>query len=136
MHLHLALAQFRPDKGNPAAGLDRIADCFGRLNGLATTPDLVVFPETATTGYFLEGGVREHAVTADQMLDSLAEAWTRAPGSSRSMDAVIGFYERHEHHLYNSVLYAELGTDGPRLVPRWMVLARARAETDDQRHLE
>lgn len=116
MHLHLALAQFRPDKGNPAASLDRVADCFGRLNGLATAPDLVVFPETATTGYFLEGGVREHAVTAGQMLDHLAEAWARAPGSSRSIDAVIGFYEEHDQHIYNSALYAELGPEGPRLV--------------------
>lgn len=116
MHLHLALAQFRPDKGNPAASLDRIADCFGRLDDLATAPDLVVFPEAATTGYFLEGGVREHAVTAEQMLDRLAQAWMRAPGSSRSIDAVIGFYEQDGHHIYNSVLYAEFGPEGPRLV--------------------
>ncbi len=115
MHLDLALAQFRPDKGDPASSMDRIADCFGRLNGLDAAPDLVVFPETATTGYFLEGGVREHAVTTGQMLDRLAEAWARAPGSVRAIDAVIGFYEKHDDHIYNSALYAELGPDGPRL---------------------
>ncbi|TDJ47339.1 MAG: NAD+ synthase [Gemmatimonadetes bacterium] len=95
--------------------MDRIADCFGRLNGLDAAPDLVVFPETATTGYFLEGGVREHAVTTGQMLDRLAEAWARAPGSVRAIDAVIGFYEKHDNLIYNSALYAELGPDGPRL---------------------
>ncbi|TFG62419.1 MAG: NAD+ synthase, partial [Gemmatimonadales bacterium] len=116
MHLHLALAQIRPDKGDPAAGLDRVSDCFGRLNGLATAPDLVVFPETATTGYFLEGGVWEHAVSVGQMLDQLDTAWTRASGQKRPIDAVIGFYESHENHTYNSALYAELGPDGPRLV--------------------
>lgn len=115
MHLDLALAQFRPDKGDPASSMDRIADCFGRLNGLDAAPDLVVFPETATTGYFLEGGVREHAVTTGQMLDRLAEAWARAPGSVRAIDAVIGFYEKHDNLIYNSALYAELGPDGPRL---------------------
>ena len=116
MHLHLALAQFRPDKGDPASSLDRIVDCFGRLNGLETAPDLVVFPETATTGYFLEGGVREHAVTTGQMLERLAEAWARAPGPVRPIDAVIGYYERHGDHIHNSALYAELGPDGPQLI--------------------
>lgn len=115
MHLDLALAQFRPDKGDPASSMDRIADCFGRLNGLDAAPDLVVFPETATTGYFLEGGVREHAVTTGRMLDRLAEAWARAPGPVRAIDAVIGFYEKHDNLIYNSALYAELGPDGPRL---------------------
>jgi NAD+ synthetase len=115
MHLDLALAQFRPDKGDPASSMDRIADCFGRLNGLDAAPDLVVFPETATTGYFLEGGVREHAVTTGQMLDRLAEAWARAPGPVRAIDAVIGFYEKHDNLIYNSALYAELGPAGPRL---------------------
>lgn len=116
MHLHIALAQIRPDKGDSAASLNRVTDCFARLNGLATAPDLVVFPETATTGYFLEGGVREHAVTVEEMLGHLDVAWSRASGTQRPVDVVIGFYESHEHHVFNSALYAELSPDGPRLV--------------------
>jgi NAD+ synthetase len=96
--------------------MDRVSDVFARLNRLPAAPDVVVFPETATTGYFLEGGVREHAVTAEQMLDRLHQAWSRAPGAERTLDVVIGFYEQHEHRIYNSALYAEVGGDGPRLV--------------------
>jgi len=116
MSLQLAIAQFRPEKGNTAASLDRVSDYFARINGLATAPDLVVFPETATTGYFLEGGVREHAVTAEKILEQLSDAWSRAPGAHRPIDVVIGFYETHDNHIYNSALYAELGPGGPRLV--------------------
>jgi len=116
MTLHLAIAQFRPEKGIPAASLDRVSDYFARINGLETAPDLVVFPETATTGYFLEGGVREHAITAETMLEQLSEAWSRAPGAHRPIDVVIGFYESHDNHIYNSALYAELGPGGPQLL--------------------
>ena len=116
MHVHIALAQFRPDKGDSDASIERISELLGGLKGQPELPDVVVFPESATTGYFLEGGVREHAVTAKQMLDRMQRAWDNAPGPARSIDAVIGFYEQHEHHTYNSALYAELGGKGPRLV--------------------
>lgn len=116
MQLHIALAQFRPTKGDPEASLDRVSKWFGRLKSRAAPPDLVVFPETAMTGYFLEGGVREHAVTAEVMLERLSDAWERAPGPPRSFDVAIGFFEEHDHRLYNSALYAELRPSGPRLV--------------------
>jgi len=116
MHVHIALAQFRPDKGDSVASMDRVSDVFARLNRLPEAPDVVVFPESATTGYFLEGGVREHAVTAEQMLDRLHRAWSTAPGADRPVDVVIGFYEQHEPRIYNSALYAELGGADPRLV--------------------
>ncbi len=55
MHIEIAVAQFRPVKGNPAASLDRIEDSFARLLERESVPDVVVYPETALTGYFLEG---------------------------------------------------------------------------------
>lgn len=116
MQLHIALAQFRPSKGDPGASLERISGWFGRLKSQAAPPDLVVFPETATTGYFLEGGVREHAVTAEVMLERLYRAWAKAPGPPRSFDVAIGFFEEHDHRLFNSALYAELGPSGPQLL--------------------
>ncbi|MFW6085196.1 MAG: hypothetical protein ACODAA_08285, partial [Gemmatimonadota bacterium] len=122
MQLKIALAQFRPSKGDLDASFERIAECFGRLRTESRTaddrlPDLVVFPETAATGYFLEGGVREHALTVDEMLDRLGEAWRRArgvpdgagaadgrapPDTHDRLDVAIGFYERHGSGLYNS----------------------------------
>lgn len=115
MHLHIALAQFRPSKGDPDASLSRIAEWFGRLEARAEVPDVALFPETAVTGYFLEGGVREQAMTADEMLGRLEDAWRSAPGSGRPLDVAIGFYEVRDGRFYNSALYAELGPDGARL---------------------
>ena len=116
MHVHIALAQFRPTKGDPAASMERVSGCFERLKALPESPDLVLFPETATTGYFLEGGVREHAVSAPEMVEHIQRAWKDAAGGHDPIDVCIGFYETHDGRLYNSALYAELGPDRPRLV--------------------
>ena len=64
-------------------------------------------PETALTGYFLEGGVRDLAVTADQLFDDLSRQHEEA--GIPSLDLAIGFYEVHGNRLYNSGLYATLG---------------------------
>jgi len=117
MDLHIALAQFRPTKDDPDASFARISEWFGCLKAAdGDRPELVVFPETATTGYFLEGGIQERALSAEAMLARLGDAWERAPGPARPLDVVIGFYERHGDRLYNAALYAELGAGAPRLV--------------------
>ncbi len=115
MLLRIAISQFRPSKGNLEETLSRIEEVLARVKAMDTAPDVVVFPETALTGYFLEGGVREHAVGAHALLDQLAERYARAPGPDRPVDIVIGFFEEFEHRIYNSSLYAELGSE-PRLV--------------------
>ncbi len=75
-----------------------------------------VYPETALTGYFLEGGVREHAVPAMSLATDLAERYARAGGDGRALDVVLGFYEVWGHRLYNSAMYLELGATEPRIV--------------------
>ena len=60
--LTLALAQFQPKKGDYAGNVARIVACLTQAAALEPRPRLVCFPETSTSGYFLEGGVREHAV--------------------------------------------------------------------------
>src|SRR2546427_5771958 len=60
----IAIAQIRPTKGEYAANLQRIGGVLAQLAKLEPAVDLVVFPETATSGYFVEGGVRDVAVTA------------------------------------------------------------------------
>jgi NAD+ synthetase len=116
MHIEIAVAQFRPVKGKPAASLDRIEDSFARLLERESVPDVVVYPETALTGYFLEGGVREHAVPAMSLASDLAERYERAGGGGRPLDVVLGFYEVWGHRLYNSAMYVEMGATEPRIV--------------------
>jgi NAD+ synthetase len=70
----------------------------------------VVFPETATSGYFVEGGVKELAVTAGTLARDLAAAYQ---GGGPEIDVTVGFYERFQNHIYNSALYATLGKKKP-----------------------
>src|SRR2546428_10362029 len=60
----LAIAQLRPTKGDYGANLQKIGGVLAQIAKLDPPADLVVFPETATSGYFVEGGVRDVAVTA------------------------------------------------------------------------
>ncbi len=116
MHLEIAVAQFRPSKGDLGSSLDRLEDTFAAIKSLETAPDVALFPETALTGYFLEGGVREHAVPALRMATHLAERYASAAGPERRLDVAIGFYEVWGHRLYNAALYVELGAGDPRVI--------------------
>src|SRR3989442_2446526 len=60
----LAIAQLRPTKGDYNANLQKIGGVLAQIAKLDPPVDLAVFPETATSGYFVEGGVRDVAVTA------------------------------------------------------------------------
>lgn len=106
--LTLALAQFQPKKGDYAANLARIGALLHQAAALPVPPRLVCFPETSLSGYFLEGGVREHAVTAGQLAADLHRAYT-----GTSVDVCVGFYEVWQNTLYNSALYVSLGEAVP-----------------------
>ncbi|HET9707167.1 MAG TPA: NAD+ synthase [Gemmatimonadales bacterium] len=108
--LKLAISQFRPMKGAYAANLERIGAVLAEASALDVRPDLVVFPETATSGYFVEGGVKEVAVTAGTLLADLARVF---PAGAAPLDVAIGFYERYQNHFFNSCLYATLGGKAP-----------------------
>ncbi len=95
--------------------MDGIQEAFGRIKTRDPAPDIALFPETALTGYFLEGGVREHAVTAMWLASELAARYARAKGAERPLDVAIGFYEVWGHRLYNSALYVLLGDGEPRI---------------------
>ena len=105
--LRLAIAQIRPQKGAYEQNLCRIGALFREVGGWPDPPELVIAPETALTGYFLEGGVRELAVSADQLFDDLSRQHEEAGISP--LDIALGFYEVHSNRLYNSGLYATLG---------------------------
>ncbi len=106
--LTLALAQFQPKKGNYPANLARIGSLLTQAATLEPRPRLVCLPETALSGYFLEGGVREHAVTAGQLAADLHRLYAGPP-----VDLCVGFYEVWRNKLYNSALYVSLGEAAP-----------------------
>lgn len=105
--LRAAIAQFRPDKGEYAANLARLGEVFREVGQWAEPPGLVVAPEAALTGYFLEGGVQELALPAERLFEDLARVH-RESGAPQ-LDIALGFYEVWRNHLHNSALYASLG---------------------------
>ncbi|HEY9505774.1 MAG TPA: NAD+ synthase [Gemmatimonadales bacterium] len=105
--LRLAIAQLRPHKGAYEENLCRLGAYFREAGGWADPPDLVVAPEAALTGYFLEGGVRDLAVTAERLYQDLSRQHRDA--KAPPLDVALGFYEVHRNRLYNSALYARLG---------------------------
>ncbi len=110
--LQLALAQFRPRKGAYRENLGSAGEVFGRLAAPdSSSPRMVVFPEAAFTGYFLEGGVRDLAVSADQFFEDLSREHARV--KAPPVDVVAGFYEINRNRLYNSALVASLGGAAP-----------------------
>jgi predicted amidohydrolase len=104
--LNAALVQFKPRKGDVAANLASMRAVFAQL--APSEPDLIVFPEAALTGYFLEGAVYELATDAPAMAARIDEQW-RASGATRPCDVVAGFYENVEGTFHNSAIYARCG---------------------------
>ncbi|HUF75409.1 MAG TPA: NAD+ synthase [Longimicrobiales bacterium] len=113
--LRVALVQFKPRKADPRANLERVRQIVVEESAHA---DLVVFPEAALSGYFLEGGVAEASLSVDRLVE-----WLGAPRADAA-DLVLGFYERWRRRLYNSAAYLEPvdGTWAVRHVHRKMFL--------------
>ncbi len=75
--LNFATLQFSPKKGEYPANLERLGAIFAQLDTADPRVDVLHLPETALTGYFLEGGVREMALTAGALAADLQR--TTAP---------------------------------------------------------
>src|SRR3989442_2063651 len=103
----IAIAQLRPVKGEYAANLERLGGVLARVAGLDPPVELLITPEASTSGYFVEGGVRDVAVTAGTPFKDLA---TRqgAAGAKRALAVAVGFYQMFQNPFYNSILYATL----------------------------
>jgi predicted amidohydrolase len=112
----LAIAQIRPAKGDYAANLQKIGGVLAQIAKLDPPVDLVIFPETVTSGYFVEGGVRDVAVTAGTLLRDLSLEHEAA--GAPPIDVAVGFYEVFQNHFYNSCLYASLGNASSRNASR------------------
>jgi len=92
------LVQFKPRKADLEGNLERIRALIAREE---TAHDLLVFPETCLTGYFLEGGVSEGALSVEDLVAGLGG------GGENGAHLVLGFYERWRRGVYNSAVYLE-----------------------------
>lgn len=74
---------------------------------------MAFLPESAVSGYFLEGGVRDQAVTAGTLARDLDVQYRLAVPSLEPMDVGLGFYEIWNNSIYNSAIYLTLGGETP-----------------------
>jgi NAD+ synthase (glutamine-hydrolysing) len=112
--VHLASLQFSPRKGEYAANLERLGALMAQADALDPRPDVLHLPETALTGYFVEGGVRELALPAGVLAADLQRTYLAAVGGApRTLELVIGFYEIWRNTIYNGCLAVRLGGDAP-----------------------
>ena len=111
--MHLAIVQFKPKKGDYRNNIARLGGIFAQLDSLTPRPHVAFLPESAVSGYFLEGGVRDQAVTAGTLVRDLDAQYRAAVPSLEPMDVGLGFYEIWNNSIYNSALYVTLGGDAP-----------------------
>ena len=119
--LTIAICQFAPTKGDTAANLLRLGSLCAQAASLDPRPQVLQFPETALSGYFVEGGVRDVATTAGALAYDLDDAYrtqcAAAGITSVAIDVVVGFYERWHDTLHNSAAYLTIGLDdGPPVI--------------------
>jgi len=111
MQFRAACAQFAPSKAEVERNLDTIGDIVVQAHDEGV--ELLLLPETSTSGYFLEGGVIEAALTKEALAQGI---WKRISGRiQRPIDLALGFYENQEGILYNSAAYLELTAEGARI---------------------
>ncbi|MDQ2889805.1 MAG: beta-ureidopropionase [Gemmatimonadota bacterium] len=112
--VNLTIVQFQPRKGDYQGNLKRFEQLFETLVNTSERADVIALSETVLTGYFVEGGVRDVAVTASVFAADLNRAF-RAHCAGE-IDIVAGFYELHDNTYFNSAMYATLGGDEPVIV--------------------
>ena len=110
LHERIAIVQCKPRKGRYAENLEHLREIFAQLAKDESPPDLIVLPEAALTGYFLEGAVYELALDAPTFAADVARVWHEAGG--KRADIVSGFYENDGGAYHNSCVYIE--ADGAR----------------------
>jgi N-carbamoylputrescine amidase len=105
------MVQTKPLKGQYAKNLADLSTAFVQL--IEDPPDLIVLPEAALSGYFLEGAVYEVARSAQRFAADLAQTWRNAGG--KQVDIAAGFFENDGGTYYNSALYVEVEAAGEQI---------------------
>lgn len=117
MQFCAASVQLAPFKGRIEENLNRIAEAVLRCSEEGA--ELIVFPETITTGYFLEGGVAELAMTSQELVARLHCALKACSGNKtfeKDIDVILGFYEQEDGILYNSAAHINFQKGNPHLL--------------------
>lgn len=115
--ISIVLGQLRPRKGDVEANLARLGELFAQVDAAPERPDVLQLPETVLSGYFVEGGVADVAMTAGTLANRLSDVYKKdVGGSDRTLDVVLGFYERWRDSLHNSAMYVRLGGSEPEIL--------------------
>lgn len=101
----VVVLQTKPGKGEYARNLADTTEAFAQI--AARGADVVVLPEAALTGYFLEGAVFDLALSAQRFAADLAGAWRAAAGDA-PVSIVSGFFENDGGTYYNSAIYLDV----------------------------
>ncbi|HTV72279.1 MAG TPA: nitrilase-related carbon-nitrogen hydrolase [Candidatus Acidoferrales bacterium] len=104
--MKVAIVQTKPRKGDFERNLSELGEVFAQLAADAErgTPDLIVLPEAALTGYFLEGAVYDLAMHSEEIAARIAAAWRTAAPHKR-VDIAFGFYENDAGTYHNAAMY-------------------------------
>jgi N-carbamoylputrescine amidase len=113
-HYDVRLIQLKPAKGRYRENLADASEVFAQI-GAEGSPDLIVLPEGAMTGYFLEGAVYDLARSATDFAADLSRAWREGAGD-RAVELCCGFYENDDGTYYNSALYLRVGAKDHEIV--------------------
>ena len=110
--IHVAVSQFSPRKeGTIRANLGRLGRLFAQVDAMAPRPTVLVLPEAALTGYFLEGGVREQARTAGTLAQDLDDTYRQARlGAARARRQSSGSTSCGATRSTTAPLYVTLGS--------------------------
>ncbi len=111
--LRVAILQTKPLKGRYEQNLAAVVEAFAQL--VQDPPELIVLPEAACTGYFLEGAVYDLALTSQRYAGDMANAWRKAGGTT-TVDIASGFFENDAGTFYNSALYVRVEPQGERIL--------------------
>jgi predicted amidohydrolase len=114
----LAVVQNKPRKGHVSANLAELGELFSQLAAEERPYDLIVLPEAALTGYFLEGAVYERAFVVGDLAARVGALWrAAAPGRACTpVDIVLGFYENASGTYYNAACYLHADAAGCQVV--------------------
>ena len=104
--VQVAIVQSKPRKGRYDENLNELREIFAQLAASDPLPDLIVLPEGALTGYFLEGAVYELSRSSEAFASDVAGAWTAVAGG-KAVDIACGFFENAGGTYYNSAVYVE-----------------------------
>ena len=116
-----AVLQFKPHKALLQRNLEKLETILTQLKN--EDVDVITLPEASLSGYFLQAGVREQALTAEELYALLGEVLERVDWLE-PVDICLGAYERFNDDFFNSAFYFEYNTPtaGVRHVHRKMFL--------------